>query len=122
METVWGVYLGLDGKPIERTPLSHPYSYESYVLWQKPGVNFKKESEGTVYSDRLFTWDAKKHDELCMKHFGNRGQYWDKREPEKIEAFLRDYWEKPGVELIMIVQCCNQASGYPLWAFYYKGF
>jgi hypothetical protein len=28
----------------------------------------------TVYSDRLFQWDSKKHDTLCRKYFGNDGQ------------------------------------------------
>lgn len=118
MNKVWGVYLNQDGKPIEKTPLSHPYNYESFVVWQKEGFDCKGEFVGAVYSDRLFQWDTKKHDELCMKHFGNRGQYWDKREPEKIEAFLRDYWERPDTELLMVMQGCNQATGYPVWIFF----
>ena len=117
--TRYGMYVDENGEPIERTPLTHPYNYESFVTWQKKGTS-KKDLNGAVYSDRLYQWDAKKHNELCQKHFGNEGQYWNEREPEKIEAFLRDYWEKPETELLMIMQGCNQSSGYPLWIFFYR--
>ena len=69
----------------------------------------------TVYSDRLYQWDSKKHDELCTKHFGNTGQYWDNRKPEEIEAFLRDYCNEPKIVLCRIEQHENRATGYPLW-------
>jgi hypothetical protein len=73
----------------------------------------------TVYSDRLFQWDSKKHDELCQKHFGNQGQYWSGRSPELIEAFLRDYMDDQSVVLCRIEEHENQSTGYPLWRFDY---
>ena len=117
--TCFRAYENEMGEPIERTPLTHPYNYESFVTWRKTGVEPKK-IPTVVFSDRLFQWDTKKHDELCNKHWGNRGQYWDKREPEKIEAFLRDYNDDQTIELLMVMQGCNQSSGYPLWIFFYR--
>lgn len=78
--------------------------------------------DGTVYSDRLHQWDHKKHNELCMKHFGNQGQYWSEREPSKIESFLRDYMNNPKLVLCKIEEHTNVSNGYPYWYFeYLKG-
>ena len=48
------VYLDLSGKPVKRTPWSHPYSYDEFVI-------FKSERFGPmdcmVYSDRMLQWD-----------------------------------------------------------------
>lgn len=74
----------------------------------------------TVYSDRLHQWDYKKHNELCKKHFGNQGQYWNNRSPEKIQDFLRDYTDNPNLILCKIEEHENKATGYPLWRFDYK--
>lgn len=74
----------------------------------------------TVYSDRLHQWDYKKHNELCKKHFGNEGQYWGNREPELIEAFLRDYLNDQSVLLCRIEEHENRATGYLLWRFDYS--
>ena len=100
------------GNPVKRTRLTHPYNYDGFVLW-RGGEN--GEATGTIYTDRLIQWDFDKHDELCVKHFGNRGQYWDQREPEKIEAFLRDWTGCAELRLILVMQYCNQATGYPTW-------
>ena len=105
------------GQPVRRTKMSHPYSYDGFVLW-RGGAN--KEATGTIYSDRLLQWDWDKHNRLCEKHFGNKGQLWDNRDPKLIEAFLRDWCEDPGLKLIFIMEYCNQASGYPCWRFDYR--
>lgn len=82
-------------------------------------VNERKIHE--VYSDRLVHWDYNKYNELCIKHFGNRGQYWNNREPEKIEAFLSEYFDKE-VDFIRKKQFENVSNGYPYWllTFCYK--
>lgn len=68
----------------------------------------------SAYSDRLWQWDHKKHDELCQKHWGNRGQYWHERTPNEISAFLSDYFgKKCVVTKIMLYE--NVSSGYPVW-------
>jgi hypothetical protein len=78
-----------------------------------------RKANDTVYSDRLFQWDHKKHDELCMKHFGNSGQYWDKREPENIEAFLRDYMNDQTLILCKTTIYEYMARDYLIWRFDY---
>jgi hypothetical protein len=102
------------GKPVKRTKRSHPYNYDGFVLW-RGGAN--EEANDTIYSDRLLDWDSAKHDELCQKHFGNRAQRWSDRKPEEIEAFLRDFMDKPNLRLIFVMEYCNQATGYPVWRF-----
>lgn len=101
--------------PEMRTKATHPYSYDPFTVWRGRG-----KPEGGVYTDRLFQWDYKKHDALCIKHFGNRGQYWDQREPAKIQAFLRDYLGAPELVLCEVQEHCNQATGYPCWYFAYR--
>lgn len=102
------------GKPVSRTKSSHPYSYDGFITW-RGGEN--EEVNDTTYSDRLFQQDFRKYDQLCDKHFGDKSQYFSRREPEKIEAFLRDWYNKPKLKLIFIMEYCNVSSGYPLWRF-----
>ncbi|MHB8871602.1 MAG: hypothetical protein ACYC5G_04065 [Candidatus Doudnabacteria bacterium] len=103
-------YRDWDGNETERTPDEYRYSYDPYVQYKK-----KDEYQHTVYSDRLFQWDCKKHDDLCQKHFGNRGQYWDNRPIDKIESFLRDYYNKQDLVLVGKMEGCNVSNGYPYW-------
>lgn len=100
------------GRPVDRTKSSHPYCYDSFVQW-RGGAN--EEANGTIYTDRLLSWDMPKHDRLCVKHFGNRHQYWSDRDPDKIESFLRDWLDDQALKLILVMECCNQSSGYPTW-------
>lgn len=100
-----------DGLPRTRSKMTHPYSYDPFVIWKDPNLT----ATNTVYSDRLHQWDYKKHNDLCEKHFGNQGQYWDRRAPKAIEAFLRDYNDNPTLELVRIVEYCNASNGYPCW-------
>jgi hypothetical protein len=111
---MFGMYLDEKGNLIEKTPITNPYDYDGFVIWDT-----NTSPTDTVYSDRLFQWDAKKHDELCEKHFGNCGQYWNKREPKKIESFLSDYFDRK-IKLCRVMQYCNQATGYPCWRFDYR--
>ncbi|SEG15471.1 hypothetical protein [Marinobacterium lutimaris] len=111
------VWIGFDdaGKPavLKRTPTTHPYNYDSFLLFantQYEGLPAK-----SVYSDRLYQWDAEKHDRLCTEFFGNTGQYWDQRDPELIEAFLQAYFDEPELVLVHVTQHCNQATGFPCW-------
>ncbi|MFW5847530.1 MAG: hypothetical protein ACOCVF_01240 [bacterium] len=75
----------------------------------------KKTHNNSAYTDRLYQWDSKKHDKFCKKHFNNTGQYWNNREPEKIEMFLRDYWNDQSIVLCSIIEYENQSTGYPVW-------
>jgi hypothetical protein len=106
-----------DGAPVKKTKASHPYSYDGFVQW-RGGDN--SEVTGSVYTDRLYQFDYKKYNELCIKHFGNEGDYWGNRNPKRIEEFLRDWFEKPELEIVLISEYCNQATGYPVWLLEYK--
>jgi hypothetical protein len=110
----YGEFVDEGGHPVRKTKYSHPYNYDPFVLWQGEG-----ESNAADYSDRLLQWDYDKHNELCMKHFGNVRQRWNDRDPQKIEAFLRDYHNRPEIKLVKIMEMCNVSSGYPLWCFFY---
>ena len=101
-----------NGNPIERTTNEYPYSYDAYVVIKK-----SDEYKHVVYSDRLLQWNYDKHNMLCKKHFGNDGQYWNDRSEKQIEAFLRDYYEKPDLMLVGIMTGCNVSNGYPYWIF-----
>lgn len=117
MECVDLGFVDEHGDPVKRTKYSHPYNYDGFVLW-RGGEN--EEANGTIYSDRLLQWNWNKHNKLCKKHWGNEGQWWDQREPEKVEAFLRDWTEYQDLKLIFVMQYCNQSNGYPYWRFDYQ--
>lgn len=108
-----GMWYGVDpdNEPGRRTKLTHPYSYDPITQF----VDSSVKGCGTIYTDRLLQWDFDKHDRLCEKYFGNRGQHWDTREPKKIEAFLRDWLDDQNVRLAMVMEYCNVATGYPTW-------
>ena len=106
------MYRDWHGKPVEKTPHSHPYSYDAYVV-EKKADKYKN----SIYSDRLWQWDYKKYNELCRKYFGNEAQLWDGRSFNKIEEFLRDHQSNPELRLIGIMKGCNVSSGYPYWVF-----
>ena len=72
-------------------------------------------ANGTVYTDRLLQWDFAKHDRLCEKHFGDTGQYWDRRDPNLIANFLRDWYDNPEIVLCEVIEYCNVSTGYPTW-------
>lgn len=111
---------GDDVLPPERmheacTKEQNPYGYSPILLFQNKAVK----ASGTIYSDRLLQWDSEKHDDLCIKHFGNKRQYWSDRLPQFVEAFLRDWCDYPELKLARIVEYCNTANGHPFWRFDY---
>lgn len=107
----------IHGRPIEKTPRSYPYSFDTYCVFKS---NEWSSMDSGDYSDRLLQWDSKKF-ATCMKEvWGERaGQYFDNKEPKDIEKFLSLYHGK-NLELTGIEKACNQWNGYPYWIFYYK--
>lgn len=110
-------YVDIKGNPVERTRDKHPYSYDAYVQWRGGENHLITEA---IYSDRMMQRDYNKFRDLCEKHFGDTGQMFGSRKPKKIESFLRDYLEKPALKLIVIQECCNVSSGYPIWVFHFQ--
>ena len=41
------------------------------------------------------------------------------RYPKLIEAFLQDWCDNPDIKLVMVMQHCNRATGYPVWSLHY---
>lgn len=111
---ILSMYCDENGNPVERTPQTHPYSYDGFVNWKTD-----EKANSCIYTDRLLMWDFDKHDRLCQKHFGNEGQYWNDREPKLIEAFLQDWCDNPDIKLVMVMQHCNLSNGYPVWSLHY---
>jgi len=101
-------------RPVERTKQEHPYSYDGFVTYRN-GKN--EEINNDVYSDRLLQWNYNKSRVLMQKYFGESGDYWSGRNPKKIQKFLSEYFDKPNLKLILIMEYCNVSSGYPVWRF-----
>jgi hypothetical protein len=94
-----------------RTKWSHPYSYDPIVQYQNSALG----ATGTIYTDRMLQWDYERHNALANKHFGNEGQRWDIRPVEQVRDFLRDWVGDQSLEIVLIEEQCNQATGYPAW-------
>ena len=117
LENVSLGFVDLNGNPVKRTPFTHTYNYDEYVIYKDE--NFKEEKCDVVYSDRLFQWNYDKFNRCCQEVFKNQGQYFSERDPKEIEKFLSLYFEKE-VKLMAITQGCNASTGYPYWVFFYK--
>lgn len=115
------IYLeDINGNPIEKTPFSNPYDYDSFVIFKHS--NFNKENDYAVDSDRLSQWDnnkfkeatriirAKYNIEYCTFIFRNR---------DAISDFMSIYYSK-NIIVTAVVQNCNKNNGYPYWTIYYK--
>lgn len=100
--------------------LVYEFIQEQITLTENP-LRFSTGTKPThdVYSDRLFQWNYEKYNTLCQKHFSDRSQYWSDRAPENIEAFLREYFDKPLLALQTIHEYTNNATSYPVWQFGY---
>ena len=105
------------GRSIKKTPQTHPYSYDGYVLHE---ANTDVEANNTIYTDRLSMWDYDKKERLMQKHFAKTGDWWNEYSPDQIEAFLRDWCDDPELKLRRVMQYCNVSSGYPLWRLDFK--
>jgi hypothetical protein len=107
------------GNIVRRPKHEYPYSYDPYVLWQHDDESVLDQINGSMYTDRLLQWDFDKHDKLCEKHFGDKGQYWNNRDPKKIEAFVRDWCEDQGLTFARLTEYCNHGNGFPVWLLSY---
>lgn len=112
----------IDGNIVKRTKSDHPYAYDSFVQ-ERCGDN--SEINGSCYSDRLLQDNYDLTRKLIKKHFADTGidvggDYWSNRSADSIQGFLRERLGKPNLRVIVVLECCNQATGYPLWFFGYN--
>ena len=112
------MFTDLYGNPVERTPFSHPYNFDQYVIWKSKEFD-KNKIYSAEYSDRMLEWDMEKFTKCTEEVFGNHGQFFDNRNPKDIEKFLIKYFGHD-LKLVAIEKCCNFATGYPIWIFYFE--
>lgn len=100
-----------------RTPQTHPYNYDPFTIWGGPNPS----ANGSEWTDRLQQWDYSKYKALSEKHFSNGSRPFSSHgcQGELIQAFLRDFLDKPTLILTRVIEYCNQSSGYPLWCMVY---
>ncbi len=117
-------FAGVDehGQPVKRTRHTHPYSYDGFVQ-ERCGEN--SEATSTVWTDRLLQWDYDLTRKLLKKHFADTGidvggDCWGSRSAAAIEGFLRERLGKPELRVILVMEYCNQATGYPVWRIDYR--
>lgn len=117
----WGccgpAYLGLDGKPIKKTPRSHPYSYDEFVIYKSKDF---KPTDCMVYHDRMLQWNRQKFGDAVREVWPKTpgSQMFSGRTPEDINKFLNLYFGKE-VKLTAVLQGCNVGNGFPYWIFAY---
>ena len=112
------VYVGRNrniyGEKVQRPREEYPYSFDHYCIYKT--TDFEQTTH-TIYSDRMRQWDSKKF-HACHEHvFGNDSDYFDCRNPDLIEQFLREYFDCE-LTLTGIEAGCNFSNGYPYWVFY----
>lgn len=110
------VYYNIHGEEIQRTPEDFPYNYEGFVIWKKD----YRDTDEEVYSDRLAFWDPNKYNDICEHVWDEKEQRFDINNPDKISKFLSLYFGED-IVLTGIEQYCNAHSGFPYWAYYYRG-
>lgn len=112
------LYLDLSDNPIKRTPRTHPYSYDDFVLYKSEDFD---PMDSMVYHDRMLQWDreafGKAASEVWPKDPGS--QMFSGKKPEDINRFLSLYFGKE-VKLTAVLQGCNAGNGFPYWIFAYK--
>ena len=112
-------YYDMDGVPVKRTPQSHPYAYDMFVIHRAAGyyTATTKDVTKSFYSDRILQWDFDKTRKLMKKHFGEAGDSYRSRDPKKIQSFLRERFNEPDLKLLAVMEGCNVSNGYPVYWF-----
>lgn len=111
-------YLDLQGKPVDRTPKTHPYSYDAYVTYKSEEF---QTTDYWVYDDRMRQWDWDKYHSAAKTVWpvNTRPHYFDGKSERDIEKFLSIFFDKK-VKLTAIMKGCNVSNGYPYWIFVYR--
>lgn len=104
-----------DGNVCHRTPATHPYSYDPFVVWT---ANAKHENS-SIYTDRARGHDRVAYDALAKELFDGKGHYWSEYEPELVQTFLRRFIDCQEIEVCRLIEHCNQANGFPCWQILY---
>ncbi len=114
-----GIYVGLDGRPVERPPYKYHYSYDEYVVFKDPSFTC---SDSMDYSDRLWEYDPSRFRAAAAQVWPDKphGQMFRDRKPADVQRFLSLYFGTP-VKLTAVLQGCNKGNGNPYWVFAHRG-
>ena len=107
------VLFNIRGDIVERTPYTHPYNYDPFVLYKHNWT----ENDRMVYSDRLREWEPEQYD-TALKGAGIASIYSAKH--KQLEKFLQLYFNKPEIALTGVEQQCNQFNGIPYQTYYFR--
>lgn len=118
MGEIGTIYFDLDGNPVERTPHTHPYSYEEFVVFKSQDFDRK---DSVVYHDRMLQWDWDAFTAAARDVWPDtpKSQMFSGKEPRDIEKFLSLYFKK-NVKLTAVLQGCDISNGFPYWVFFYR--
>lgn len=104
-------YIGVDGRPVSRTPIDYPYSYDPYQIgkWSDPNA----EGVTGAYCDRMRQWNYQKWQEAVAGSFKREGDmYREGIGKALLERFLAIYNGYP-CEAVAVFKGANHANGYP---------
>ena len=110
-------FVDLDGHPVGRTPWTHPYSFDTYVLYKAKDFRGDDHME---YGDRMMSWDWEGfHNAIREVWSDGHGQMFDGDRPEELEKFLCLYHKHP-LHLTAVLKGCNVSNGCPCWVFAFR--
>ena len=122
-------FVDINGIPVQRDPISFPYSFDPYVLYKSKDFN---PTDLSAYSDRVerFSFTVKETDkegeiyereidfaELISQYGSTNRFYWTN--PEQVSLVMSLVMGKQ-VQCTAILEGCNVATGYPFWLVYVK--
>lgn len=97
----------------ERDKFSHPYSYDPITSHLRGGP--ADIGQSGAYTDRMMQQNYERFRALQKEHLGPRaGDYWNDFTIDQIEAFMCA-WLDRSVNVVRVIEYCNQATGFPLW-------
>jgi hypothetical protein len=106
--------IGRDRQPVERKRQDYPYSFDDYLSYENTDQPLANNS---TYTDRMHQQEPAKYEALHRKHFNTDANFWEGRSPAKIEAFLREYFDLPMLQLVRVWTCCDHSNGAEHWQF-----
>lgn len=113
--------LDLHGNPF-RSKAEYPYSYSPIIIFDRKPENPEKVQ--CAYSDRMRTWAFNAgrdfHKDIAEIFGPNVNDYFPTKSPKLVEQFIRQQFNKPELVLVRIVEECNVATGFPVWAIHYE--
>jgi len=102
--------LGLDGRPIERTPRTNPYDFEAHYHYFRASDCPRT----TIHSDRI----AQQHYGKLTEARARFPKCWSMETFDlgQAEGALSHIFGRK-MQILGVILACNISTGYPIWAF-----